>query len=53
MMHDGGLRPIADKRNREVNRVLATPDVEARLDRIGFEVAAGASVTSAKRVDKR
>ncbi len=34
-------RPIVDKLNREVNKDLGLPDVKARLDQLGLEVAGG------------
>ena len=34
-------RPIIDKLNREINRVLTLPDVKARLDQLGLEVQGG------------
>ena len=34
-------RPIIDKLNHEVNRVLGLPDVKARLDQLGLEVQGG------------
>ncbi len=34
-------KPIIDKLNREMNRVLTLPDVKARLDQLGLEVQGG------------
>ena len=34
-------RAIIDKLNREVNRILALPDVKARFDQLGLEVQGG------------
>ncbi|HTE13888.1 MAG TPA: tripartite tricarboxylate transporter substrate binding protein [Burkholderiales bacterium] len=34
-------RPIIDKLNYEVNRILGLPDVKARLDQLGLEVQGG------------
>jgi tripartite-type tricarboxylate transporter receptor subunit TctC len=34
-------KPIIDKLNREVNRILVLPDVKARLDQLGLEVQGG------------
>jgi tripartite-type tricarboxylate transporter receptor subunit TctC len=34
-------KPIIDKLNREVNRILALADVKARLDQLGLEVQGG------------
>lgn len=34
-------KPIIDKLNREMNRVMALPDVKARLDQLGLEVQVG------------
>jgi tripartite-type tricarboxylate transporter receptor subunit TctC len=34
-------KPIIDKLNREVNRILTLADVKARLDQLGLEVQGG------------
>ncbi len=34
-------KPVIDKLNREMNRVLTLPDVKARLDQLGLEVQGG------------
>ena len=37
----GTPRPIIDKLNREINRLLALPEVKGRLDGLGLEVQGG------------
>ena len=43
--------PIVDKLNREVNRALTLPDVKARLDQLGLEVAGGTPEEFAKFIN--
>jgi tripartite-type tricarboxylate transporter receptor subunit TctC len=44
-------RAIVEKLNRAVNQALGMPDVKARLDQLGLEVAGGSPEDFAKYIN--